>query len=757
MSSVGAIATLCLALTLASESGVAQTRKDIYFGAFFGVDMDKVSAWSSESLIPAAEMALEDVNNDSSILRDYRLLYHWGDSKCDSGAAIRALLKQQESPPHKVAFLGPGCSSASTSLSEALNYWEAIQIGFSMSSPLFSDKEKFPRLFRTATSELMENPARVAILRHFGWRKVAILVENLSIFVMTKENLIEEAEKYNITVIASESFNSDPTNSLKYLQEKDARIIIGLMYEDKFRKAMCSAYRRGYYGWRYVWMIVGWYSHWWTVNDVTCTSEELLLAASNVIQTIPLPLSQNSAPTISKWVPSALNQRYSAAITQKNLTYNMYAAFTYDAVWTLALMLNASIPLLRAHNKSLETLTYHDHIGAKIFTDILQKTDFHGMSGRVTFDFNGDRETQVQIAQVKGTARRVVGIFDVRESSLNITPGGFQWASNHPPYDGVTKIRSEFSTDGLDCVMFVVLVIAGLLFCAFCLLFNYYNRTNRYIKISSPRFNNVTVIGCCVWYIDVLLSTCSTYTSIKEHRLYCIARSWLLPTGFTLAFGAMFAKTYRVYRIFTNNELKKELGPISNRCLALRLFVYWMGNAILLVAWQLIDPLYSIEVLAQEKESSSNNHDTIHLIYSHECHSTYYQRWVISLLTYQGALLVFGMFLSFETRHVHIEGLNDSRSIGIAVYNVFMFSSLAVCIEYFVTDKQRRLLFGRLIIFGCTTFTIALLFLPKIIYLRKNRRVSNDFTTNDKNSSSSSKSNTSGKRSILVGPMQSKE
>ncbi|EDO38348.1 predicted protein [Nematostella vectensis] len=615
MSSVGAIATLCLALTLASESGVAQTRKDIYFGAFFGVDMDKVSAWSSESLIPAAEMALEDVNNDSSILRDYRLLYHWGDSKCDSGAAIRALLKQQESPPHKVAFLGPGCSSASTSLSEALNYWEAIQIGFSMSSPLFSDKEKFPRLFRTATSELMENPARVAILRHFGWRKVAILVENLSIFVMTKENLIEEAEKYNITVIASESFNSDPTNSLKYLQEKDARIIIGLMYEDKFRKAMCSAYRRGYYGWRYVWMIVGWYSHWWTVNDVTCTSEELLLAASNVIQTIPLPLSQNSAPTISKWVPSALNQRYSAAITQKNLTYNMYAAFTYDAVWTLALMLNASIPLLRAHNKSLETLTYHDHIGAKIFTDILQKTDFHGMS----------------------------------------------------------------------------------------------------------------------------------------------ARSWLLPTGFTLAFGAMFAKTYRVYRIFTNNELKKELGPISNRCLALRLFVYWMGNAILLVAWQLIDPLYSIEVLAQEKESSSNNHDTIHLIYSHECHSTYYQRWVISLLTYQGALLVFGMFLSFETRHVHIEGLNDSRSIGIAVYNVFMFSSLAVCIEYFVTDKQRRLLFGRLIIFGCTTFTIALLFLPKIIYLRKNRRVSNDFTTNDKNSSSSSKSNTSGKRSILVGPMQSKE
>ena len=53
---------------------------DLYIGGFFGVNI-KDGAWSSAALIPALEMALDHVNNDSTILTNYSLKYHWRDSK----------------------------------------------------------------------------------------------------------------------------------------------------------------------------------------------------------------------------------------------------------------------------------------------------------------------------------------------------------------------------------------------------------------------------------------------------------------------------------------------------------------------------------------------------------------------------------------------------------------------------------------------------------------------------------------------------
>lgn len=54
------------------------------------------------------------------------------------------------------------------------------------------------------------------------------------------------------------------------------------------------------YGSKYVWIIVGWYNDdWWSKPDVECKGEQLLEAAANMIETLPLPLSTSQQPTIS--------------------------------------------------------------------------------------------------------------------------------------------------------------------------------------------------------------------------------------------------------------------------------------------------------------------------------------------------------------------------------------------------------------------------------------------------------------------------
>jgi len=40
------------------------------------------------------------------------------------------MLDMIDTPPHKIVFLGPGCSVATTPVAEAAPYWEAVQVSF---------------------------------------------------------------------------------------------------------------------------------------------------------------------------------------------------------------------------------------------------------------------------------------------------------------------------------------------------------------------------------------------------------------------------------------------------------------------------------------------------------------------------------------------------------------------------------------------------------------------------------------------------
>jgi gamma-aminobutyric acid type B receptor len=78
--------------------------------------------------------------------------------------------------------------------------------------------------------------------------------------------------------------------------------------------------------------------------------------------------------------------------------------------------------------------------------------------------------------------------------------------------------------------------------------------------MSSPYLNNLIIIGCIFTYTSVIiLGLDSKLTSIEAFPYVCTARAWVLMAGFTLSFGAMFSKTWRVHSIFTNVKLNKKV------------------------------------------------------------------------------------------------------------------------------------------------------------------------------------------------------
>ena len=83
-----------------------------------------------------------------------------------------------------------------------------------------------------------------------------------------------------------------------------------------------------------------------------------------------------------------------------------------------------------------------------------------------------------------------------------------------------------------------------------------------------------------------------------------------------------------------------------------------------------------------------------------------------------GLLLLFGTYLAWETRQVHIPALNDSKLIGMSVYNVIIPCVLVIPILGVVQDKPttKFALTSFLTVF-CTTLTLCLVFVPKVCWI----------------------------------------
>lgn len=112
-----------------------------------------------------------------------------------------------------------------------------------------------------------------------------------------------------------------------------------------------------------------------------------------------------------------------------------------------------------------------------------------------------------------------------------------------------------------------------------------------------------------------------------------------------------------------------------------------------------------------------HDNDLMTTLYIYQCKSKHYLTWVLSFCGMKGVFLIFGVFLAWETRNVHYLALNDSKNIGLAVYNIFMFSCLALVIEFVVTYLPLATLVGRSITLVGTTSTICFLFVPKVRHI----------------------------------------
>uniref|UniRef100_A0A182NEE9 G-protein coupled receptors family 3 profile domain-containing protein n=1 Tax=Anopheles dirus TaxID=7168 RepID=A0A182NEE9_9DIPT len=656
------------------------------------------------SELAAAQLAVQHINR-RGLLLGYKLKLITNDTKCDPGVGIDRFFHALYTHQSKriIMLLGSACSEVTESLAKIVPYWNILQVSFGSTAPALSDRREFPLFYRTVAPDSSHHPARIAFLMRFGWDTVATFSQNEEGYSLAANDLVTELERANITCAATISFaETDFKEQLKLLR----------------------VYNLGMYGAEYAWILQDTYiSSWWLAEEETaaCSAKALLTAVENLI----IVSSYNSIVGMGTALSGLTNDIFLQKLREMNVsgTVSQFAPQTYDAVWAMALALRGAEKSWSQLASNRVHLADYDYTRYDIAKELLRQFDllkFNGISGPVSFE-GADRIGTTSFHQIQRGQLQMIAFYYPKNATLDFgcwycVP--IVWGGGQVP---IAKRFLKLRVDTIDPLAFYAVVILSLIGIGISILFLWLNlrfRKLKAIKLSSPKLSTITVCGCILVYTATILLGLDHSTlpwSSVTFSTICMARVYFLSAGFSLAFGSMFAKTFRVYRIFTHSAG----GLCRDKILRDTQLISVIGALLLVDAfvvsfWMAADPmerhLHNLSL-----EISATDRSVVFLPQVELCRSRHYEGWLGMLYAYKGLLLVVGVYMAWQTRNVKISALNDSQYIGISVYSVVITSASVVVLANLLYEKVTlAFIITAGFVLISTTATLCLLFLPKI-------------------------------------------
>ncbi|KAI3412086.1 hypothetical protein GPALN_002129 [Globodera pallida] len=802
--------------------------KELHIGAFFPMEAGSGGWPGGQACLPAIQMAFDDVNMEPDLLPNYALRLHQFNSKCQPGLAAWQLFELLYKPPTKLILLS-GCSPVTTMVAEAAHVWNLLVLSYGASSPALSNRARFPTLFRTHPSANMQNPTRVHLFEKFKWKRITILQSVEEVFDSTAKDLEEQCSEKGIRV-DRHSFYGDPTDALKAIRRQDARIIVGLFYVTEARRVLCQAYLHGLYGRRFVWFMIGWYSDGWFIppedEALNCSRVQMERAAQFHFTTESVMLSRDLQPAISGMTGEQFLDRLRRRIsTDPNETGGWpESPLAYDAVWALALMLNCTMGALPSGVSSLEQFTYNSTRIARKMFKCMKNTRFRGVSGQVMFSDQGDRIARTQIEQMQDGKYVVLGFYDSNSQTLEWFRREKFVGSRGPPPDSTRVKQWPITVDFRLYCATMVLMCAGIAFIIALWLFSCRHANRRAFIQSQPHCNRMLLIGSILCLLSLIFLGFPTDVVFRGRPLlrlpsspgwfsaFCHFRLFLLMFGFTLAYGALFAKIWVAHKLnsaekrrqmaatYPNNEedstsaaqtisvstaavlgagaghavasspwgdsvrtlfagvvgrqaiLSAALRKISQHSsygnlseggggsaqrrtaninlLVLQIhpskFYLVIGSMafvdlVITVFWVGLDPMQRLKIhfTLQDPPVGMRAEDVMLMPILELCQSHRHDIWTVIVLGHKGLLLLLGIFLAYETRHLKPRYLCDLRSTTLAVCNVGMLCLLTGPIIAFFLRNQPNPFFGfvSVTVLTCIFVSLGLVFVPKLLFI----------------------------------------
>ncbi|XP_055600889.1 uncharacterized protein LOC129749824 [Uranotaenia lowii] len=454
-------------------------------------------------ILPAAVMAQHAINLNDTILPNHELIISVGDGQCKADTVMKTFINYYIRQQRMIGVLGPACSDTAEPIAGVSKHFRMAVISYSAEGAFLSDRKTYPYFFRTIGENRQYEHVYARLLKQFNWNRVSALTEDgqkSTEYISHMESLLKEN---HIELISNKKFPRDrgETEMNRYLLDlktKNARIIIADVDEKVAQVIMCEAYKLEMTAENgYVWFLPVWLSNAWNWSQegrsvrstVQCTPQEMLRAINGHFSLSHAPFADDSHllsihggnTTVGDW-----RQDYEMILRNGSLIASDYAGYAYDAVWVYALALDR---LINEDHSYLSDL--HSVKTTKRLIEVIEETDFFGVSGRIRFNEEGSRYTIINVLQWINGTPNVVGSFmpNVTEDeyrlvggTLTLNQSAIIWMTRDGqiPEDGalvcnLSGLARFFGTDcdgavliftGVLCV-FVILMVSLASFCFF--------------------------------------------------------------------------------------------------------------------------------------------------------------------------------------------------------------------------------------------------------------------------------------------------
>jgi ABC-type phosphate transport system substrate-binding protein len=230
-------------------------------------------------------------------------------------------------------------------------------------------------------------------------------------------------------------------------------------------------------------------------------------------------------------------------------------------------------------------------------------------------------------------------------------------------------------------------------------------RRHPIVRSASPIFLLASLCGVQILF-GAVIALVSNVSSMS-----CSALSWMVNLGIAVTFVPLFARQWRIYKIFSKRKLS--VIKISNRKLMLFVVVCWLVELAFMAAWQGAGQLEPTLTVVWEGTPSRETHYT-------QCspEGSIGHAFFGIAAAEKGCLLLFGALMAFSTRRVQSK-FNESQSISLALYNI-IFSIGIITPIIIVIGATGDVLIALLMfmIIWIAFFTACILVIPKALHIQ---------------------------------------
>ena len=625
--------------------------------------------------------------------------------------------------------LGPACNQpAYFTATLTSRYLKDIQISPSASTPLLTDVETLPYFYRTVPSYSLYAETIYSLMQAFDWLFLGVVHQEVADYTRSLEDLntlLTRNSKKGASVIDSPNLIGFLSNNV--IISSKARIFVAMVPEDMAAVTICTAFKAGITGENYQWILLGDYKEsWWMrrnslfdkdgkaeMKTLKCTNKEMLQATESILILTHLPhitsvkidhmasgADRDFWLEFSSFVRSSTGEEFEGEKATR-------VAPTYDAVWVAARALNLALSTTgestmdapRNHSnpstnkKSNNPMSAAEFSGRPVtpFTKILnaamERTVYQGHSGHIRFDSSTHtiEDPVTYLLQMQSGHMTPIGIHS-KSGGLNLTFYGneLKWKGPSPPLDRpVSRLQN---VELWIVVIAMTIAVVGVACAVTILIVNCAYRKHKVIKASSPYINFVIACGCIMGFLSILFMSME-HLKVDFHIMptsfpyLCNIRLWLLTIGFTLAFGALFAKTWRIYVIFRNPWMKKR--PYKDHVLLGMMAVFLFFDLVILILWAIIDPLKLVKVADVDRGAFVEREYYYCVSQYTPGSSVSFLAWIGVIVVPKAILLAFGIFLVIQTSRIKAKFFRDARYTGIAIFGFVMACGIGVPVSFF--------------------------------------------------------------------------